>query len=486
MNKWYVLLLSGAVFIQISAQSQDLIPQLTLADVISMARQQSPASRQAETRKKNRYWQYRLYKSNYNPQLALTGNIPGYNRDYLSNRLDDGTIVYQSRQQLNSGLNLGLNQPIALTGGNISVNTDLNYFSDLQEDLTRYNSTLVNIRLDQPLFGFNDLKWDKRTEPLRYEESKRSYVEELEFVSRESVRYFFDYLDAQINYKIAESNLHSNDTIYKIEEGRYNIGTTSKDKLLQVELQLLRSKQDVIQSQLDLQTSSQKLRAYLALKSSDTLELILPTDIPDFDISMQDALLYAKMNRADYIAFERRRVEADRAVAEARKQRFQTNLSVAFGLNSAGDHFDESYMDPNQQQRLNVGLVVPILDWGRNKARIETALANQELNDYVIDQDIQNFEQEIMSLVRRFVVLRNQLVISKKSDEVAQERFNVSQNRYLTGKVDITNLNIALNEKDAAKRSYNKALRDFWIAYYDLRRLTLYDFANNVLLYTPD
>jgi outer membrane protein TolC len=88
--------------------------------------------------------------------------------------------------------------------------------------------------------------------------------------------------------------------------------------------------------------------------------------------------------------------------------------------------------------------------------------------------------------VRQLEVLRAQIRISKKSDEVAQERYNVAQNRYLIGKIDITNLNIALTEKDNAKRSYLSALRGFWSAYYDLRRLTLFDFSINRLLYTGD
>jgi len=70
-------------------------------------------------------------------------------------------------------------------------------------------------------------------------------------------------------------------------------------------------------------------------------------------------------------------------------------------------------------------------------------------------------------------------------DQVALERYKVSQNRYLIGKIDITNLNIALNEKDNAKRSYIQALNSFWGAYYDLRKLTLYDFADRKFLYDP-
>ncbi len=279
--------------------------------------------------------------------------------------------------------------------------------------------------------------------------------------------------------------MSNTDTIYKIEEGRYNIGTTSKDKLLQVELSLLRSQQAVIQAQLDLQTASQQLRAYLAIKSRDTLQLQMPEIIPEFDISLQDALMYAKMNRSDYIEFERSRIESESAVERARKGRFETNLSASYGLNTASDQFENAYSNPNDQQRLNIGLSVPILDWGRNKARIETALANKQLNEYEVAQSMQDFDQEIITLVSKFDVLRLQLKIAKKSDEVADERYKIAQNRYLTGKVVITDLNIALNEKDEAKRSYINALRDFWIAYYDLRRLTLYDFANKELLYNP-
>ncbi|MFN7261754.1 MAG: TolC family protein, partial [Cyclobacteriaceae bacterium] len=76
--------------------------------------------------------------------------------------------------------------------------------------------------------------------------------------------------------------------------------------------------------------------------------------------------------------------------------------------------------------------------------------------------------------------------ITKKSDQVARERYNVAQNRYLIGKIDITNLNIALTEKDNAKRSYLEALRTYWSSYFNLRRLTLFDFATGTLLYTPD
>lgn len=458
----------------------------SLEDVIQQAKNQSPFAKQAETRKENRYWQYRFYKSNYNPQLRLNGNFPDYNQDYFQNRLDDGTIRYQQREQTNTSLNLGLEQPIFFTGGTLSVNTGLNRYNDYLFDIEQYSGTVVNVRLEQPILGFNELLWDRKTEPLRYEESKRSYVEEMESISQEASTRFFTVLDAQINLQLAEYNMANNDTIYKIEQGRYNIGTTTKDKLLQAELQLLQSRQQVTAARINLQNSKLNLRSYIGLKKFDEFALVLPEEIPALRMSAELALEHARQNRADYIAFERRKIEADMEVAQARGQRYQINLVASYGLNNSGDQMTAIYDDPLSQQRINLGFNFPVLDWGRNRARMRTAMANQKLNDYVIAQDEVIFEQEILTQVAQFEVLMSQIEITKKSDEIAQERYVVSQNRYLIGKIDITNLNLALKDKDEAKRAYVNALRDFWKAYYELRRLTLYDFSAGRLLYNPD
>jgi outer membrane protein TolC len=485
MNKlssiFLVFIFLLACFVQASAQQS-----YSLENVIQLAKDQSPFAKQAETRKENRYWQYRLYKSNYNPQLRLSGNIPGYNRDNFQNVTDSGKVVFQERERTDGIVNLGLEQPISFTGGTISMNTNLNRVNDYYYDYTTWSGTPFNIRLEQPILAFNNLRWDKKTEPLRYEESKRSFVEEMESISQEATSRFFTVLNAQINLQLAQYNLANNDTIYKIEQGRYNIGTTTKDKLLQAELQLLQSRQQVTAARINLQNSKLNMRFYIGVKEFDEFNLVLPESIPALTMSVERALDYARQNRADYVAFERRKLEANREVAQARGERYQINLTASYGLTNSGDQMGDVYNDPLSQQRVNVGFNFPVLDWGRNRARMKTAMANQKLNDYVIAQDEVLFEQEILTQVSQFEVLLSQIEITKKSDEIAQERYMVSQNRYLIGKIDITNLNLALKDKDEAKRAYVDALRAFWTAYYELRRLTLYDFANNRLLYDPN
>ena len=457
-----------------------------IEEIIARAKEQSIFSKQAETQRETSYWQYRSFRTNYNPQLRLNGSVPTYTNYVTPVIQPDGSKLYLPVNQINPNINVGLQQPIAATGGTISANTGYNFFNDINADINQWSGTVLNVRLSQPVFAYNPWKWDKRIKPIVFEESKRIYAERVEEISSTAVSFFFDVLLQQVNEQIATFNLANNDTINKIEQGRYNIGTTSKDKLLQVELQLLRSRQEVSQAKLDLETARLQLRSYIGLKDGDSFELVLPDKIPYFEVTVEEALTYARLNRADYIAFDRRRLEAESEVAQAKGQRYQTTINASYGLNNVGPSVSDLYVNPSKQQIADISFNVPLVDWGRRKAMMQTAIANKKFRDYEIEQSKIIFEQEIITKVRQFEMMRLQIEITKKSDEVAQERYNVAQNRYLIGKIDITNLNIALREKDDAKRSYLQALKSFWTAYYDLRRLTLYDFANGKLLYVPE
>jgi outer membrane protein TolC len=459
----------------------------TIEEVIHRAQTQSPAFKQTETTRETKYWVYRSFRTNYNPQVQMNSYGGGtlFSNSITQIRQPDGSFLYLPVNQINPGINFALQQPIQWTGGLIAVNSNYNYFKDISARYTQWNGSPMNISLIQPLLSYNRYKWDKKIEPIRFEESKREYAEGMEQIGKDAVIFFFNVMVAQVNLQIANYNLVNNDTIYKIEQGRYNIGTTSEDKLLQVELQLLRSRQDVGLANLALQKTSLDLRTYIGLRNGESFTLILPDQIPTIEVSEDEAIEHAKQTRMDFVAFERRKLEAESQVAYVRGQLYQVGINATYGLNNVGSTFNDLYRNPTKQQAANVTFNIPILDWGRRRAKMQTAYANKRFLDYAIAQDEVTFEQQILTTVRQFKMLYLQLEITKKSDEVALKRYNVAQNRYLIGKIDITNLNIALREKDDAKRSYITAIKDFWTAYFDLRKFTLYDFAERKFLYNP-
>ena len=482
-----IFTLITAISWEITAQE---IPTYSLQEMVQRAKDRSPAALRAKTRRENRFWQYRLFRSNYNPQLRLTGTIPQYYQEFNNVTQPDGSIEFIEVKQNLMDLGLGLEQVIAPTGGIVSVNTSTNRFdnflSNPGDPQTRYSGVPVNVSLQQPLFAYNPYKWDKKIQPLLYEESKREYVQEMEDLSIYVTQMYFEYLIAQVNYEIASVNLKNTRDIFEVEKKRNEIGVTPEDDLLQVELQVLTAQQEMAEAQLDLENAAFTMNSFIGLNQSSRLNLLSPTDIPELEVDVDQAIELAFQNRSEVVTFDRQKIEAEANVAQARGQRFQAQLNASYGYNNAAFNFTDIYNNPNTQALVSLGLSVPILDWGRNKARMSQAMANQELVNYTVEQELITFEQQIFTKVKNFLMIKDRLNVTQVSADVAQRRYDIALQRYQTGNVTITNLNIAQNEKDANKRAFYSSLRDYWVAYYELRSLTLYDFENDQLLYIPE
>jgi outer membrane protein TolC len=162
-------------------------------------------------------------------------------------------------------------------------------------------------------------------------------------------------------------------------------------------------------------------------------------------------------------------------------------LEAGYGLSGySTTGLPEMYTNTVNGTQVRIGFQIPIVDWGRQKSRVKTAEASLKLEEYTIQLEEINFDEEIFTQVKQFKMLKDQVVISQKADEIADKRYNIAKNQYLIGKISITDMNLALRDKDDAKRAYIASLRSFWSAYYNLRLLTLYDFEQNESLYDPE
>lgn len=475
------------LFIAGSFFSRELYSQepsrLSLTDVINLARDQSPDALTAKHRFRASYWQYRSYKAAYLPSLTLGGTLPNFNRTIEQISLVEGEALLE-RQYVDWSVNAAVRQRIGPTGGDIFVSSSLrrlDNFRDTLPTVTQHLSTPINIGYSQPVFQFNAYKWEQRIEPMIYEEAKKAYLEDMESVSISATNFFFNLLLAQITERIALVNLANYDTLYKIAQGRYNLGKIAENDLLQLELQYLRASSNVENARLDVENRMFQLKSYLRIKDDIPIDLIPPAAIRPFMVPFAKAIEEARANRADALAFNRRELEAEREVNRAKMDgRFDAELFAVYGLTQSSIDLDEVYTNPLDQQQLRVGITMPILDWGVARGRIKIAESNQEIIRTAIEQEQIDFDQEVFLLVARFNLQADQVRIAAKADTVAQKGYGITKARYLIGKISITDLNIAQTESDQSKSNYINALWTYWRNYYQLRRLTLFDFEYNM------
>ncbi|MDA3892897.1 MAG: TolC family protein [Salinivirgaceae bacterium] len=473
------IIFSVVFFIMSGLWAQEGEKVLTLNQVIELAKEQSPDAILAKHRFKSSYWEYRSYKSSMLPSLTVGSQLVNFNNAINTNILDDGSEVFQHIQRNSSNIGLTIDQNVGVTGGNFFIYSGVERRDDFRDSInpTSFLSTPLTIGYSQPAFQFNPYKWQKKIEPLKYEEAKREYLFQLEQISGKAVNYFFNLSTAQLNVEINETNYQNNDTLFKIAEGRYNIGTIAENELLQLELAFLNSKSELAQSKINLEISKFRLRSFLGYNNKVNVILKLDTYVPDIKIPLESAINEAMKNNGQLISMERRLYEAERDVAKAKAEnRFRANLYASYGLNQSAIVIDKAYQNPDNQQQVTFGVQVPILDWGEGKGKFRMAQSNQEVVKTRVKQEQVDFEQEVMLKVMQFNLQTDQLDIAAKSDTIARKRYQVAKQRFLIGKIDVLDLNVASSEKDIAQRKYLNAQNTYWNYYYNIRQYTLFDF----------
>ncbi|MCK9424187.1 MAG: TolC family protein [Bacteroidales bacterium] len=456
--------------------------RLTLEEAVGISEQQSPGALNAKQNFRASYWDYRSYRASNLPALGVTATLPSIQQSLSPYLNPDGTQSYVRQQNISANANLALTQKLGITGGTVYLSSGLSGVNNFNaENPISYMSTPVNIGLSQPLFTYNPYRWDRKIQPLKYDQAKRKYIEDIEQIAITTTDYFFALLQAQIEKKISLTNLSNYDTLYRIAKGRYQLGKIAENDLLQLELNFLKAQAAVENANLALDNAQFQFKSFLRIKDSVNILLVPPANIDFFKIDPLNAVDLANKNSSTILDFKKRLLEAARDVNRAKTEgRFDAELDAVIGLTQSGATVPDAYINPLDQRQVSLGLTIPIVDWGVSRGKIKMAQSQEEVVKTSVEQDIIDFQRNVYLKVVQFNMQQNQLRIAAKSDTVARKSYEVTKGRYLIGKINsILDLNNAQIETDNSEKNYYSALQTFWKSYYEIRKMTLFDFINN-------
>ena len=435
---------------------------LSLTDAIRLAQIQSVDAAVALNELKTAYWEYRTHKAEQLPEIIFTGTLPSYSKQYSKYQQSDGSYTYVQNNVLGLNGEISIEQNIALTGGKIALNTSLDFTRQLGKGAyNEFMSVPVSLTLTQPIFGVNDQKWKRRIEPVRYEEAKAAFMESVEEVTITTI---------------------TANKLYEIAIAKRKIGHISEIELMQLKQSALQAKGKVTEAQSNLNSMMFQLRSFLGLSERDRIEPVLPEAITGVRLDYQQVLARAQENNSFSKNILRRQLEADYDVATAKGNQRNINLFASVGYTGKDLSFSGAYNPLKDNQVVEVGVSIPILDWGKRKGKVKVAESNREVVLSKIRQEQMDFNQNIFLLVENFNNQAAQLEIASEVDSLAESRYRTSIETFMVGKIDILELNDAQTSKDSAKQKHIEELYYYWRYFYNIRSLTLYDFLNNCTL----
>lgn len=484
MRRFFVLLVTISLLLSDSLQAQQGVArQLTLQDVIALAQENSLQALLATHRFRNSYWQYRSYKANYLPSVSLTADPVNLQRAITKSLVyEDGQWIekYAPTNNLNSSMSLEASQNVTFTGGRIFVASELGRLDLLNDDPATLMSTPVSIGFSQPLFGFNEFKWQKKIEPKQYEEAKKQYLASMEDVNARAVAYFFDLALEQMNVKTSTFNVANSDTLYQIAKGRFELGMIDQGDLMQMELNLLTSTDQLVKDKLNLEVKKSNLRTFLGFTDNVNIELVTSLDVPEITVDVDQAIQRARENSPEILSMQIDVLTAEQNLAKTKADsRFNASLLASYGLTQRAVDLPSVYKDPQQSQRLNIGVTIPVLDWGMRRGKVKMAESSLAVTNTNVQQQMIDFEQQVYLDIMQFNMQDEQLRLAAKTDTISRTRYDITKQKFMIGKVDVLKLNDALTQKDKAIANYMSALRTYWSNFYTVRKTTLWDYEKN-------
>ncbi len=458
---------------------------ISLKETLEMAVDHSLDAFKAKRRYGSGYWEYRSFQAKLLPKMDLVLQPFTFNRSFIQRYDPQNNIdVYREQKNLNTYAQLAITQNIMATGATVYVNSNFNRLENFGDpSIENYSTTPIRIGLIQPLMAFNELKWTDHTANLEYEKAKREYLAQQQDIHLKTVSFFFRWALADTKVDIARENLRNALRLYKIGKKRYPLGTIEKDDLLNLELETFTADTGLAQAEQELQAVISELQLFL--DRDDLLSFIpeLPEVISSLKIDLEEAKELAQRNNPELLDIDIRKINAERDLDRAIKEnRFDLSISASYGLNQQANDFAKAYSNFLDQQTVAIQFSMPILDWGERKGNIKTALMNKEVADIEIKQAENDIDQQLLQKVNNFNLQEKLVVVALKTRDISRESYDITEKRFLSGKVDLLRLLTARKAWQTASEGYVQSLQSYWEYYYGVQQLTLYDFTDRTAI----
>jgi len=456
---------------------------LTLQDAIRLAQQNGHDARAARYAHEAALGRDRAFRERLFPQLTLSGTVPQYDRSIVPVLQTDTTgnavTLFRPEQQTTVQLGLSLTQTLPLTGGQLFVTSSLQRL-DLsgQQSSRTWSSAPFAVGIRQDIFRPNEANWDRRVQNAQLASDEQAYLASLEDVAGQVADRYFAAYAARKGLANAEANATVNDTLYRINTGRLQVGKIGENDLLQSQLALLRARAALEAARLEDARATAALRLALGLPSDHAIEFAVTTDVPDFEPDTGIAVSEALRNSATVSQTALQDVQASRRVTEAQlSDGIGATLQASYGYNATASDMRTAYQNLLESRTLQVSVQMPLWQWGAHGSSVRAAKADRDRTTEQSRSALEQLAMQAKFAALSLVQARRNLAVQAVADSVADRRFEVAYNRYVIGRITVDNLYIAQAEKDQALLDFVAALRGYWIAYYQLRAITLYDFV---------
>jgi outer membrane protein len=469
------------------------IYNLDLESSIELAKERSKTMLILKQDLKKASYDLKAATSSLKTHVNMNLTIPQYTETVNQFQDSAGISFYPVRQnQLSSTLTI--NQPLP-TDGFLYISSGAESFADYYAH-DRNAQISSSIGLQQPIaafFGYNQLKLGFKQAKLAYDlSSKQLKRQELDLVYDIS-QAFFSLLSFHEQMNIAQMSLNKQQEAYNIAQNKFKAGLIREVEALQMEVDLSAAVNNYDIASVDYYSQVALFKEKLGINLTDSVIIKSDLSYNQVYVDPEKAVALALENRLELKENEIQ-IELSQMEIKKRKAAGRINGNILLNYNFIGVNKSdlaiplESSMDYSWQNMMSrkgsfgVGLTlnIPIIDWGENRAKVNSAMATLKENQILMDADKVTIERDIRTTVNRLQSNLRRLQLLEKNVVVAEKSFEISRQRYANGDIDSQAMALERERLNSAYLSRLESFINYKLLLSDVMRKTFFDFEKNI------
>ncbi len=431
---------------------------------------------------------YGLARSRFNleaSRAALKSNasmdftIPDYDqsiKEVLDYETGNPKILSTSGARYSTSITI--RQPLP-TDGTLSLSGVMNRTSDQLFSYTpgekNYYSRLL-LRFQQPILQPNEIKNNIRKAELDLEATELGFRDEEIRIATQVSRSFYELFELTHEDIIAAGEAERLAEIYQIGQRLYAEEVISEVNLLQLEVNSVTSQNEASANAGRLAREIDDFKQEVGLPADTEIEIDASMEYTPEVIDIDAMIEKALIQRSDLRSTLRRREEHEMDIMERRAEgRLTGDISLTLGLEGRGQEMAQLYeaiRDPDQARGVAIKFELPLWDWGRNQARVNSKQTELDQNLRTEEEQIRTIRREVENAVARVREAEGRLRLLQPGVEASVRSYDLALGQFKAGALNVQDILLTQDQVSDSRSSYLGAYLDYERARIDLRAVT--------------
>jgi len=480
-----------------NAYAQEVV-ELTFDQSLEIAMRQAYAFQSQETSFQSDYLRLMSQEASLKSNASMSFLLPSFDQS-ITEQYSFSTDSYRfvDSQRLRFQATMRINQPL-ITGGNFSLNANLYHLN--QYGKSKKYVGRIYLAFEQPILQPNEQKNEIEQARMRLTQTQFGHATtRLRTISSQSGT-FYDIFRFQNQIDLKEEIFEQYSEIYTGAEERNRAGRLEDTELLQLQVDLENLESDLLRFRADRQNREATFKQNIGLDQELGVKAIAELDIIPLSVTLEEAKNRGLENRTEMRTFAFQVRSQEMSIEKVKSDgRIKGEIKITFGFDNSvdGDLFyngqnpfngSSYYFDPlrnifqnyDRTRSIVLTLKMPVLDWGRNAARLEEEyisferLKNSQINT------ARNIEKEITDAYYTLEETKERLVVTKAARSNAQTVYDMSVAQFNEGQISAQNLRLAKNAYISGVDNYLNSYVEYQSAVVNLTRQTMWDFQNEI------